>query len=82
MLVRTAPDTDLSGDMRNFLVSAVVLLVCLARQATGWATITDNGYENLVVAISPDVTISLSILTYVLLCTISRYLRTPRLWKI
>ena len=66
LLVRTAPDTDLSGDMRSFLVSAVVLLVCLARQARGWATITENGYENLVVAISPDVTISLSILRYVL----------------
>ena len=43
--------------MRSFLLSAAVLAVYWARLATGWATISDNGYVNLVVAISPDVTI-------------------------
>ena len=38
-------------------MSAAVVLVCLARLTLGWATISDNGYDNLVVAISPDVTI-------------------------
>lgn len=47
----------LRRDMRIFLLSAAVVLVCLARLTLGWATISDNGYDNLVVAISPDVTI-------------------------
>ena len=31
------------------------VVVCLLRPTTGRATISDNGYDNLVVAISPDV---------------------------
>ena len=52
--------------MRNFLLSAVALVaVYLAPLTRGWATISDNGYDNLLVAISPDVTIfSLTSLMY------------------
>ena len=43
--------------MRNFLLSVTLVLLYWAGLSIGWATISDNGYDNLVVAISPDVTI-------------------------
>ena len=58
----TSQDSEVRPDMRSFLLSAVVVAVYWVRLATGWATISDNGYDDLVVAISPDVTI-FSILT-------------------
>ena len=70
----------LGPDMRNFLLSVVVVAVYCSRLATGRATISDNGYDNLVVAISPDVTSHYPNSDIILSQRqLSRFLRTPRL---
>ena len=41
--------------MRGLLLTVSLLWLCLAWPAGGRATISNNGYDGLVVAISPDV---------------------------